>query len=44
MWCRAALGNNHDTSKVLRRMVQEGLVARLGTGGRTAPYLYQARG
>ena len=28
---------------MLRRMVQEGLVARLGTGGRTAPYLYQAR-
>ncbi|KAK9838090.1 hypothetical protein WJX81_000590 [Elliptochloris bilobata] len=38
---RAALGNNQDTSKVLRKLLLEGLVRRMGTGGRKSPYLYQ---
>ena len=38
---RATLGNNQDTSKVLRKLVGDGLVRRRGSGGRRVPFLYQ---
>lgn len=41
---RAALGNNQDTSKVLRKLVRDGLVLREGSGGHRVPFLYQVRG
>lgn len=37
------LGNNQDTSKVLRQLVKDGMVLRSGQGGRKVPFTYQAR-
>ena len=44
-WCvgRVVLGNNQDTSKVLRQLVRDGVVLRSGQGGRKVPFTYQAR-
>jgi hypothetical protein len=37
---RASVGDNPNTSKKLRALVNKGIVVRTGKGGRSEPYMY----